>query len=109
MPGSIQRHAGELEKLLEEYDSFDIIANLSFMNLSADPETYKEYAHEGLQAYVEYITLLCLKKPFRTSENRLIDGRVVQDIQRAPEGHLPRDSVVLDNTDRQRRKHGTSE
>jgi len=80
-PQSITRQVEELEEILSRYDPLDVIANFSFANLMVDPETYKEYAHEGLQAYVEYVTLLCLKRSYRTTRNRLIDAPALQDIQ----------------------------
>ena len=68
---SIPLKAEQLRKQLESYNSFDIIANISFMNLFVDPEEYKEYAHEGLQFIVEYITLLCLMDDFSEGRNPL--------------------------------------
>jgi hypothetical protein len=83
-PQLIAQQVVDLEHILERYDPLDVIANVSFINLSANPETYKEWAHEGQQAYVEYVTLLCLKKRYHTPSDprhRLIDGRVLEDIQ----------------------------
>jgi len=83
-PELIAKQAAELESILDRYDPLDVIANISFLNLYADPDTYKEWAHEGEQAYVEYVTLLCLKKPYHTPSDprdRLIGGSVLEDIQ----------------------------
>lgn len=85
LPQVIAQQVSELEVILDRYDPLDIIAHISFLNMSADPETYKEWAHEGQQANVEYVTLLCLKKPHHTpadAHDRLIDGSVVEDVQK---------------------------
>lgn len=66
--------AEQLRKQLEPYNSFDIISNISFINLFVDPEKYKEYAHEELQFIVEYITLLCLMDDFSEGGNPLEQG-----------------------------------
>lgn len=70
----IPRKAEQLREQLKLYNSFDIIANTSFINLFVDPEEYKEYAHEGLQFIVEYITLLCLMDDFSEGGNPLEQG-----------------------------------
>ena len=80
----IPQKAEELRKQLRDYNSYDIIANASFTNLFVDPEKYKEYAHEGLQFIVEYITLLCLMDDFSEGENPLEQGPPdMQSIQNA--------------------------
>ena len=66
--------AEQLRKQLKPYNSFDIISNISFINLFVDPEKYKEYAHEGLQFIVEYVTLLCLMDDFSEGGNPLEQG-----------------------------------
>lgn len=81
LPQTIKNDAKELEVLISKFNSFDIIANVTFMNMVTDPETYKEYSHGGMQAYVEYVTLLCLKHPFSQGETRLIEGPDLEDIQ----------------------------
>ena len=80
----IPQKAEQLRKQLNAYNSFDIIANISFINLSIDPEKYKEYEHEGLQFVVEYITLLCLMDDFSEGMNPLEQGTPdLQNIQNA--------------------------
>lgn len=81
LPQTIENDAKELEGILRRFNSFDIIANISLMNVFVDPETYKEYSHEGMQPYVEYVTLLCLKHPFVEGQTRLIEGPDLDDIQ----------------------------
>lgn len=71
---NIAQKAEQLRKQLKSHNSFDIIANISFINLFVDPEKYKEYAHEGLQFIVEYITLLCLMDDFSEGGNPLEQG-----------------------------------
>jgi len=78
----IPHKAEQLREQLKPYSSFDIIANISFINLFVDPEKYKEYAHEGLQFIVEYITLLCLMDDFSEGGNPLEqDPPDLQNIQ----------------------------
>ena len=84
LPASIERQVKELEELMFQHDPFDIIGNISFYNAILDPETYKEYAHEGNDAYTEYITLLCLTKPYETyaiSRKEPISGEIIENIQ----------------------------
>ena len=40
----------ELEVELGKYRSFDILSNLMMAELAIDPETYKEWSHQGSQA-----------------------------------------------------------
>ncbi|MFC1848004.1 hypothetical protein ACFLXV_01680 [Chloroflexota bacterium] len=44
----IKEKAEALRSTLRRFNSYDVIANMSLVNLSYNPETYKEYAHEGL-------------------------------------------------------------
>lgn len=74
LPDTIRAKVTELEHLLQRFNPLDVIANVALKNLFTNPETYKEYAHEGAQAHVEYVTLLSLKSPFRAGETRLISG-----------------------------------
>jgi len=82
----IPEKAEQLRKQLRAYNSFDIIANASYINLFVDPEKYKEYAHEGLQSIVEYITLLCLMDDFSEGKNSAEQGppdmQAIQDAAR---------------------------
>ena len=72
----------ELEVELRKYPSFDILSNLMLVELAADPETYKEWSHQGSQAHVEHATLLALKGEFRAGGDRIIDGPKIEKIQR---------------------------
>jgi hypothetical protein len=78
---AVPAKAQEIEKLSQQYDSFDIIANIAFAELYADPETYKEWSHKGLQQRAEYIALLLLKHPFNSSDNRLLGDRELRTIR----------------------------
>lgn len=53
-----------LEKLLARHNSFELLANLMLVELSINPETYKEPTHHHKDSMVEYAALLCLKHPF---------------------------------------------
>jgi hypothetical protein len=60
----IREQSAKLEALLLQYDSFDLIANLTLTQLWVNPEKHNIASHEGLPAIVEYATLLYLKHPF---------------------------------------------
>jgi hypothetical protein len=70
----------KLESVLAKYDAINMIANFALVNISYDPETYKEYAHEGKQPYVEYICLLYLKKPYEAKEPTPIGKDEIQEV-----------------------------
>ena len=63
LPSKIKEGAKELEERIQEFYPIDLISVLSLINIFNDPETYKEYSDKGNPASVEYLTLLCLKKP----------------------------------------------
>jgi len=74
---------------------YDILANLSLSNLFINPETYKEYLHEGRAAFVEYASLLCLKGKFSEGSKVLIDKRDLDQLQKII-GDIFNKSVVLE-------------
>lgn len=77
----IRAKSHELEEELARYPTFDILAQISFAELHINPETYKEWAHDGLQLNVEYLTMLALKGPFREDGDQLIDGPKIEKIR----------------------------
>jgi len=78
----IKSNAQKLEELILQFNPLDIIANLILLNLFTNPETYKEYSFKGKQPYVEYCTLLCLKKNYEEGNRFKILGREIEDIQK---------------------------
>ncbi len=50
LPKKIQGEVSRLENLLQKFNPIDVIALTAIKHLFGDPETYAEYAHEGLQA-----------------------------------------------------------
>lgn len=78
----IRNQAQELEAILLRYNSFNMLANLMVTQLLNDPEKYKETNHTGLAAFVEYAALLYLKHPFNAGEAYVIDGPVLEQIER---------------------------
>jgi hypothetical protein len=81
---SIEQHVIELENILQQYNPFDVIGNISLLNSIHDIETYKEYEHSENPAYTEYLSLLLLTKPFDHYAVRTphpISGEVIEDIQ----------------------------
>src|SRR5260221_13647861 len=79
---SIQQQVEELERILAQYNPFDVIGNILFANAVFDAETYKEYVHEGSDAYIEYVTLLLLTRPFDIYAERTLEPVPADDIQR---------------------------
>jgi len=81
---SIEQQVQELEEIFSKFEPFDIIGNMSFANAILDAETYKEYEHEGNDAYTEYVALLYLTKPYEAYAGRGIEpisGTVLQNIE----------------------------
>ena len=81
IPSSIKTKAEKFEHLLQKFNSFDIIAHIAFKNTMINPETYKEYSHRGSSAFVEYLTLLCLKRPFSSGKVCFINSLDVEKTQ----------------------------
>ncbi|HTW90458.1 MAG TPA: hypothetical protein VMH22_01975 [bacterium] len=73
--------ASEIERILCIYNSFDILATVSFTNMYFNPEKDKEFTQVGLQTYAEYVALLCLKRPFILSQRRWVDPEDSDRIQ----------------------------
>ena len=65
---NIPLKAKELEQILDKYDALNMIANYSLINVAYDPDTYKEWEHEGKSAHAEYIILMYLKHPYIPKE-----------------------------------------
>jgi hypothetical protein len=81
---SIGEQVADLEAILLQFNPLDVIAHTFMMNAVWDLETYKEYAHEGNDAFTEYVGLLCLTRPFEAFADRPaepISGVVLKDIQ----------------------------
>ena len=70
---SLEQQVQELEDILAQYNPLDVIGNILFANAVFDAETYKEYAHEGSDAYIEYVALLLLTKSFDTYAERSLE------------------------------------
>ena len=54
-PDEAARVAGELEAILRQFNTFDILAQVSFRNLFAIADEYEEPLHDGHSAFVEYM------------------------------------------------------
>jgi hypothetical protein len=78
---SLEQQVQVLEDILAQYNPLDVIVNVLFANAVFDAETYNEYAHEGSDAYIEYVTLLLMTKPFDTYSERTLEPVPVGDIQ----------------------------
>lgn len=82
LPKIIKSKAEKLEKIISQFNPLDLIANLAFLNLFTDPETYKEYSFKGKQSYVEYLSLLCLKEKYKERDRSKIPGKEIEEIQK---------------------------
>lgn len=82
LPDSIRKRAALLERELERFDSFDVIAHFWMVNLLIiNPDTYKETEAEGCPAFPEYLALLSLKRPYQRGEEVLVDGPTTERVQ----------------------------
>ena len=50
---------------MEPYDAFDIVANLYFLNVPVDADTYEASSHQGLISVVECAGVICLERSHR--------------------------------------------
>jgi len=81
LPRKIEKEARQLEAKLQDYFPIDVVSNISFLNLFGDPETFKEYSHEGNPAAVEYLSLLILKRPIWQGKKFFIEAKDLEEIQ----------------------------
>ncbi len=61
------------EDIIERFDPLDVLAYVSYQNLSSDPETYTESTFQGKQLYAEIIQNIILKndlKVYKEKTNR---------------------------------------
>ncbi len=59
----IEKQVKKLEELISKYNPIDILGNIKYRNAVLNTENYKEYSHDGNDAYVEYLSVLFLCKP----------------------------------------------
>ena len=62
LESNIEDEISALEELISKQNPFDLIASIVCANSFIDPETYKEYKHEGVSAIAEYLACLYLCK-----------------------------------------------
>ena len=62
----------ELEKLIKQYGSFNVIANSNVDNLMHDARNYQDDSPSKSSTVPEYISLLCLKYPYSEGINEYI-------------------------------------
>lgn len=77
----IKQKVTEVEKILLQFDSFNFIANLTFSQLTHDPETYLEPNHKGLGTIVEYVALIYLKHPYNIAQQKVLLATAVEDVR----------------------------
>jgi hypothetical protein len=79
----LQAEAAKLEALLLQYNSFDLIGNLTLTQLFLNPDKDTVAGHHGLPAIVEYATLLYLKHPFNVGLMKPIGQVPLEEIDEA--------------------------
>lgn len=78
-PKEMTQKVKSVEALIARHNSFDFLANLMLVELSLNPETYKEPTHKHQDALVEYAALLCLKRPFSSADTPFV-GNFYQEV-----------------------------
>jgi hypothetical protein len=78
----LRDEAAKLETLLLEYNSFDLIGNLTLTQLFINPDKETVAGHHGLPAIVEYATLLYLKHPFNLGSLKPIGKEPLEEIDK---------------------------
>lgn len=63
----IKTNISELLAIVGKYNVLDVIAPLTILNLSTDPETYTESTHKGREGIVEYFQSVILAQQLNTS------------------------------------------
>lgn len=53
-----------IEENIRQLGSFNVIANISYINQSRNLSDYQDYKEGTLPVVSEYVALLCLKNPF---------------------------------------------
>ncbi len=67
IPALIEERRERIRASMERFDAFDVLANLLLRNVPQNPETYRESAHDGLMAYVEYAALILTERSTRAA------------------------------------------
>lgn len=78
----LRDEAAKLEALLLQYNSFDLIGNLTLTQLFINPDKDTVAGHHGLPAIVEYATLLYLKHPFNLGSLKPIGQEPLEEIDK---------------------------
>ena len=77
----LKEKAQALQDKLSKYDTFQVLSALSLMNHLADPETYKEWSHEGRPAFAEYAALIALRRAYSPGSELYATGKDLQELQ----------------------------
>jgi hypothetical protein len=78
----LRDEAAKLETLLLQYNSFDLIGNLTLTQLFINRDKETVASHHGLPAIVEYATLLYLKHPFNLGLMKPIGQEPLEEIDK---------------------------
>ncbi len=85
LPAEYEAGIARLQETLAPHDAFDILAWLWMANSLMNPETYKEWEHEGLAAAVELAAAVLLRRPTRAGSSAPAPN---QPDYEAIQGHL---------------------
>jgi hypothetical protein len=66
----IDNKIDELLQAVKTYDPFELLAPISVVNLTSDPEAYTEITHTGNESIVEYLFSIIASLPFPTSSKK---------------------------------------
>jgi hypothetical protein len=83
LPGIYDSRLQALKDLLADYDAFDALAAVWMTNAVADPETYKEWQHPGVQAACELLATALVQRGARRGArpDRMLVGSIVEETQ----------------------------
>lgn len=76
LPARYENDMARLAEMLAPHDAFEILGYLWLSNSIANPETYKEWEHEGIAAAVELAAAILLRRPTRAGDPAQHRGRL---------------------------------
>jgi hypothetical protein len=69
LPERYENGITRLAQMLASHDAFEVLGYLWLSNGTADPETFKEWEHEGVAAAVELAAAVLLRRPSRAGSS----------------------------------------
>jgi hypothetical protein len=74
LPARYENDLARLAETLAPHDAFEVLGYLWLSNSTANPETYKEWQHEGVAAAVELAAAILLRRPRRAGDPKQQQG-----------------------------------